>query len=108
MNHVEPAKNVHRPRFRMDTGLEVLEDWAATATQSEKNAVYKALFAVADGSVFKAYRIVDDWQQLSEFFVVIRDDLLLKICVHSFDSYGIVYIGAQEGAPGLGHGGLAV
>ncbi|HEV2781541.1 MAG TPA: DUF6235 family protein [Actinophytocola sp.] len=105
--HIEPAGSIHRPRFRMDTGLEVLERWADTATPSEKNAVYKALFAVADGSVFKNYRIVDDWQKLSEFFVLVKDNLVVKVCVHCFDSYGIVYIGPRQGAPGLGSTGFA-
>lgn len=92
---------VPRARFRMDTGLEVLEAWADNAGQSKKNAVYKALFAVTDGSVFRTYRIVDDFQRANEFFVIVRDDLVLKVRVHCFDSFGVVYIGPSADVPNL-------
>lgn len=103
MNHnTEPPGNVRRHRFRLDTGLDALEEWSSTANQSEKNAVYKALFAVVDGTVFRTYRVVDDWQKLSEFLVIVKDNLSIKLRIHSFDSYGIVYIGPPKCAPGVG------
>ncbi|OLF10334.1 DUF6235 family protein [Actinophytocola xanthii] len=83
-----------RSRFRMETGLEVLEEWTQTASQSQKNAVYEALFAMLDGSLFRRYRIVDDFQRPSELFVIVRDDLVVKIRVNCFDSFGVVHIGA--------------
>jgi uncharacterized protein DUF6235 len=88
-----------RARFRMETGIEVLEKWAEGTRQSRKNVVYRALFAVADGSVFRTYRIVDDFQHANEFFVILREDLVLKVRVHDFDSFGIVYIGPGVDAP---------
>lgn len=91
-------------RFRMDTGLEVLEEWSETASQTKKNAVYKALFAVQDGSAFRTYRVVDDFQRPSELFVIVRDDLVVKIRVNCFDSFGIVYVGPCGTAPDLGIG----
>ena len=100
INDFEPI-DIPRARFRMDTGFEVLEAWAETARQSRKNAVYRALFAVADGTVFRNYRIIDDFQQANEFFVVIRHDLVLKVCVHDFDSFGVVYVGPVANAPRL-------
>ncbi len=100
INDFEPI-DIPRARFRMDTGLEVLEDWAETARQSRKNAVYRALFAVADGTVFRNYRIIDDFQQANELFVVIRHDLVLKVRVHDFDSFGVVYVGPVANAPRL-------
>jgi len=102
---LEPTGSINRPRFRLDTGIDVLETWTESATQSEKNAVYKALFAMTDRSLFRNYRVVDDFLRLSEFFILVRDDLVIKICVHCFDSFGIVYIGPREGAPGLVRGG---
>jgi hypothetical protein len=97
-------KGIPRARFRMDTGRDVLEDWAEEAGQSKKNAIYKALFAVTDGSVFRTYRIVDDFQRANEFFVIVKDDLVLKVRVHCFDSFGIVYIGPSAKAPHLNLG----
>ena len=85
-----------RARFRMDTGLEVLSAWADTASQDEKNAVYKALFAVLDGSVYHAYRIVDDFQRPDEFHVMVEDRLAIKVRVHCFDSFGIIHIGRTD------------
>lgn len=80
-------------RFRLETGIEVLEDWAMTASQSRKNGIYKALFAMLDGSLFRTYRIVDDYQRPNELFVIVKDDLVMKIRVNCFDSFGIVAIG---------------
>jgi hypothetical protein len=81
------------PRFRLETGLEVLEVWAETASQSQKNAIYKALFAMQDGSLFRTYRVVDDFQRSNELFVVVKDNLVMKIRVNCVDSFGIVAIG---------------
>lgn len=82
-----------RSRFRMETGLEVLEEWSNSATQSHKNAVYRALFAMLDGTLFRTYRIIDDFQRPSELYVIVKDDLTIKIRVNCFDSFGIVYVG---------------
>jgi hypothetical protein len=79
-------------RFRMETGLEVLDHWAETATETDKEAVYTAMFAMIDGTLFKSYRIVDDFQHLSELYVLVNDDLAVKIRINSFDSFGIVHI----------------
>jgi len=80
-------------RFRLETGLEVLEEWALTANQSKKNAIYKALFATLDGSLFRTYRIIDDFQRPNELFVLVKDNLAMKIRINCFDSFGIVDIG---------------
>jgi queuine/archaeosine tRNA-ribosyltransferase len=88
--------DIPHARFRMDTGLEVLNEWADHASQNQKNAVYKALFAVLDGSVFRTYRIIDDFQRPNEFRVVARDDLAVTVRVHCFDSFGVLHIGPFE------------
>jgi hypothetical protein len=98
----EPVEKVSRTAFRMDTGLDVLASWSDTARQSRRNVVYKALFAMIDGSVFRDYRIIEDFRRPSEFFVVVRDDLVIKLRVHCFDSFGVVYIGPPAGAEGAG------
>ena len=95
---VEQDSVAPRVRFRLETGLEVLDGWSETATQSHKNAVYKALFAMLDGTLFRGYRIVDDFQRPSELFVIVRDDLVLKIRINCFDSFGIVHIGPPTAA----------
>jgi hypothetical protein len=79
-------------RFRLESGLDVLEDWAETARQSRKNAVYKALFAMIDGSLFRDYRVIDDFQRPNEVYVVVRDDLIMKIRINCFDSFGVADI----------------
>jgi hypothetical protein len=94
-----------RARFRMETGIEVLDDWSATATQSEKNAVHKALFAMLDGTLFRTYRIIDDYQRPSELFVIVKDDLVMKIRINCFDSFGIVHIGPPAQSAGFHRGG---
>ncbi|MGB3442430.1 MAG: DUF6235 family protein [Actinophytocola sp.] len=79
--------------FRLETGLEVLDDWSETASQSQKNVIHKALFAMVDGSLFRTYRVIDDYQRPNELFVVVKDDLVMKIRVNCFDSFGVVHIG---------------
>jgi hypothetical protein len=95
---VEQGSTTPRVRFRLETGLEVLDRWAETATRPGKDAVYKALFAMLDGTLFRTYRVVDDFQRPSELFVIVRDDLVVKIRINCFDSFGIVHIGPPVGA----------
>ena len=90
-----------RRRFRLNMGMARLESWAATAGQIDKNAVYKALFAVSDGTVFQNYKVLDDVHQPREFFIMVRPDLVVKICFHETDSFGILYIGPIDDAPDL-------
>jgi hypothetical protein len=98
---LEPVGNTNRPLLRMDTGIDVLEEWADGANQQDKNAVYAALFAMADRTLLRSHRVVDDGLQLDAFFVLLSGDLVLKMRMHCFDSFGIVYIGPHAGAPGL-------
>jgi hypothetical protein len=80
--------------FRMDDQFDVLDAWSETATDADLQAVYAVLFAVADGTVERDYEFVDDPHRLSEFAVLVHADLMVKIRVHSFDSFGLVYLGA--------------
>jgi hypothetical protein len=88
-----------RRRFRLNLGMARLENWAATAGQIDKNAVYKALFAVSDGTVFQTHKVLDDVHQAREFFIMVRPDLVVKICFHETDAFGILYIGPIDDAP---------
>src|SRR5882757_5275308 len=86
-----------RARFHLEQGLDVLEAWVDKAPKSATNVVYKALFAMIDGSIFRTYRIIDDLQRPNEVFVIVRDDLMLKLRITCFDSFGILYIGPCKG-----------
>ncbi|WP_436497736.1 DUF6235 family protein [Actinokineospora sp. HUAS TT18] len=85
-----------RMRLKLNLGLSRLEKWAANAGQAEKNALYRALFAVADGTVFRSYKVLDDVSRSGEFFVVVRENLIVKICFREPDVFGVLYIGAPE------------
>jgi hypothetical protein len=89
----EPSQVNNHSRFRLETGIDVLENWAETASQTKKNAIYRALFAMLDGTLFRTYRVIDDFQRLNEVFVIVKDDLAMKIRVNSVDSFDIVAIG---------------
>lgn len=93
-----------RANFRLETGLDILESWAETASQTQKNAVYEALFAMLDGALFRTYRVVDDFQRPSELFVIVKDDLVLKIRINCFDSFGVVHIGSPAASARLHRG----
>jgi Family of unknown function (DUF6235) len=97
--NTELGGTIPRTTFRMETGLDVLDEWSQSALQSQRNAIYKALFAMQDGSLFRRYRIVDDFQRPNEMYVIVKDDLVLKIRVNCFDSFGIVHIGQPGRSP---------
>ena len=81
-------------RRRLNVGVACLEKWTETAGQAEKNAVYEALFAVSDGSVFRTYKVLDDVQRPGEFFVLVREDLVVKVNFPRPGTFGVLYIGA--------------
>lgn len=81
------------PRSRLGSGVQLLEQWADGAGQVAKNAMYQALFAVLDGSVFQAYDIVDDTGRENEFTVIVKDDLIVRVCFHEANMFGISFIG---------------
>ena len=58
-----------------------------------KLAVYDALFAMQDGSLFRTYRVIDDCERPDEVFVLVRDDLVMKIRVNRVDSFEVTAIG---------------
>ena len=87
--------------LKLDSGLQQLEEWAETARQAHKNQLYKALFAVTDGSVCGSYGVLQDKEIGNAHFVLVREDLVLKVNYPDADSFGILYIGPLEDAPGL-------
>ncbi|MGX7826125.1 DUF6235 family protein [Actinokineospora sp. 24-640] len=88
-----------RKRLRLSLGMTHLEEWAATAGQADKNALYKMLFAVADGSVFRTYKVLDDVQMVGEFFVLVREDLVVKVSFPRPGTFGVLYIGSPAEGP---------
>ena len=76
-----------KSRLRLETGLELLDSWASAAEQVDRNAVYRALFAIAE-----THQVLDD-RRPHEFSVLVRKDLVLELRVHAPDSFGIRYIG---------------
>lgn len=84
---------------RLDTGLQQLDEWTESANQVEKNALYESLFAVLNGTVFRRYRILNDLERPHEFFVVVRENLVVKIHFDHADTFGILYIGVPIGPP---------
>jgi hypothetical protein len=81
--------------FRIDDNFDALDAWTRTAGDEDVNAVYAVLFAVADGTVERDYPVVDDPKRLSEFSVLVHTELVVKIRVNSFDSFGVVAVGPQ-------------
>jgi hypothetical protein len=90
-----------RRRFRLNLGVARLENWAATAGEIDKNAVYEALFAVAEGTIFQTYKVLDDVHNAREFFIMVKPHLVVKICFHETDAFGILYIGPIDDAPDI-------
>jgi hypothetical protein len=87
--------------LKMDNGMRQLEVWADTAHQVHKNHLYKALFAVTDGSVANHYAVLRGTEETTRF-VLVREDLVLKVTYPDADSFTIDYIGPMDDAPGIG------
>jgi len=84
-------------RLQLTAGVEVLDDWAETASQAERNVIYEALFAVGDGSAFLVYDIFGDPRDPYNFIVMVKHDLVVKITLQRADSsFEILYVGALE------------
>ncbi|HEY0449912.1 DUF6235 family protein [Actinophytocola sp.] len=94
----EPAARRSDPRFRLERGLDILEAWSRTASQATRNAVYRVLFAVQDGSVFRRYETVDSYALPHEFSVHLHDDLVIGIRLAD-QSFAIGYIGPARQVP---------
>ena len=87
---------------KLNAGIETLEQWAADARHVQKNLLYKALFSVTEGSVFERYAVLQDTQNPLEHFVLVREDLVVKIGFQpDCEGFGIQFIGPLEDAPGL-------
>jgi hypothetical protein len=89
-------------QIRLESGLEWLDEWSANACQAARNAVYTALFAISEGSVFWTHLTLGDARGAEAFFVLVRPDLVLKIQFHDPDAFGILYVGRPDDAPGYG------
>ncbi|MEE1740473.1 DUF6235 family protein [Streptomyces sp. BE147] len=100
------ADTAARGPLRLTAGWELLERWSRTACQIHRNAVHKALFAIADRSVFRAYETDDVPGRPLEFSVLVRDGLFLKIRIRDLDTFEITHVGAHGEAPGREGGTL--
>jgi hypothetical protein len=89
---------------QLNGGLDVLDTWSETATQAARNAVYRALFAVTDGSVFRFFQTSSHRARSDEIMVYLRADLVMTISQTEADLFGIAYIGPLDGAPGAVRG----
>ncbi|MEV7097695.1 DUF6235 family protein [Amycolatopsis sp. NPDC051045] len=88
-------------RLQLTDGFELLEEWAESASQAERNVMYDALFAVGDGSAFLIYDIFGDPRDRSNFIVAVKPGLVLKVFLRRADSsFAIRYLGAPDGDRG--------
>jgi hypothetical protein len=93
---------VNGKNLKLDNGLQQLEDWADAAPHIHKNQLYKALFAVTDGTVHHNYGVLQDKENPNAHFVLVREDLVLKVNYSGPGAFEIAYIGPMEDAPGIG------
>ncbi|MFI1888507.1 DUF6235 family protein [Streptomyces jumonjinensis] len=88
-----------RGPLRLHAGWERLERWSETAGQIDRNAVHKALFAIADRTVFRSYETYDDPARPLDFFVQVKAGLVLKIRIRDLDAFEIAHVGSVEASP---------
>jgi hypothetical protein len=93
--------NVRYSPLRLRAGLGNLDRWSVGSRQAVRNAVYRALFAIGDGSVFRAYRTLRR-PSSGQMQVQVRDDTVVSVRLTPGDTYDIEYIGDPEQAPDIG------
>jgi hypothetical protein len=91
-------------RNHLTAGLDELDAWSETAAQSARNVLYRALFAVADGSVFRLFQTSAHRARPDEVTIYLRADLVVTISQTEPDCFAIAYIGPLDGAPGTRSG----
>jgi hypothetical protein len=87
-------------RNQLNAGLDVLDTWSETASQAARNALYRALFAVTDGSVFRFFQTSSHRARPDEVTIYLRADLVVTISQTEADLFDIAYIGPLDGSPG--------
>ena len=92
---------VRQPRRQLRAGLECLDRWSAHSRQAVRNAVYRALFAISDGSVSRTHRTLRR-PSSGEMQVQVRDDTVLAVRLDEENAYDIEYIGEPAKAPDIG------
>jgi hypothetical protein len=84
-------------RLQLTAGVELLDTWADSAPQAERNIVYEALFAIGDGSAFLVYDIFGDQRDPGNLLVMVKPGLVVKIMVQRANSsFEIRYVGAID------------
>jgi Family of unknown function (DUF6235) len=101
MNATPAPANGRQAAYTITAGLDLLADWADSATAAEQNIVYRILFTVADHTAAAQYNTLLDPASPAEFFVMGKAGLVVKIRVETPDSFAITYIGTSDTAPGL-------
>jgi hypothetical protein len=95
-------------RLQLVEGIELLDEWAESASQAQRNVMYEALFAVGDGSAFLIYDIFGDPDDRGNFVVAVKPGLVLKVLLRRADSsFTIRYVGPPDGEA-AGPGGEVV
>jgi Family of unknown function (DUF6235) len=90
----------HSPR-KLRAGLGHLDRWSSSSKQAVRNSVYRALFAIGDGSVFRAYRTMRR-PSSGEMQVQVRDDTVVAVRLAGDNAYDIEFIGDPQEAPDIG------
>ena len=100
----EPG-SVRRSTYRVTSGLDLFDAWSEDATQAEKNVVHRAIFSIVDRTVFQDFITIDSSENDLEYFILAKNDLVIKVAIEDLDSFGILYIGPSGSAPGLDSAG---
>jgi hypothetical protein len=88
--------------LQLNGGLDVLDAWSETAPQAARNTVYRALFAVTDGTLSQSFMTMSHRDHPAELAICLREDLVVTISRTEPGFYDIAYIGSVDDAPGLG------
>jgi Family of unknown function (DUF6235) len=89
-------------RLRLGSGLDVLNAWTETASDTDAQAVADVLFTIVERAVYRFYPVIEDSAVARELIVVLRDDLAVRVRLDDVEKFGIVFIGSTVGALEVG------
>ncbi|MFD1151950.1 DUF6235 family protein [Saccharothrix hoggarensis] len=86
------------PRLQLTSGLDVLEEWAVSACQADRDVVYEVLFSMTDGSVFLVYDMFRVPRQADRYVILVKHDLVVRVAIRwAESSFDIAYVGELSG-----------
>jgi len=87
-----------RRRRRLNMGVALSREMDGDRHSGREECGIRSIVRHLRRFCFRSHKVLDDVQHPGEFFVLVRENLVIKIGMYPFDNFGIVYIGTLDDA----------